>query len=246
MRRRPLKALLGNPRVRAVLCAVAAAYIRLVYATSRWQVEGGEIPARFWDSGRPFILAFWHGRILMMPRCWRRGVPMAMLISQHRDGQLIADTIRHFDLGTVRGSSTRGGTEAVRAMVKTLKRGGYAGFTPDGPRGPRMRAQLGVVSVARLSGAPIIPCAHATSRRRVLSGWDRFLVALPFSRGAFVWGEPIAVPRDADGAAMEAARQKVEAALNAVTDRADRLVGGATIAPAPAETSPTVPVRSAH
>ncbi|MBL28896.1 MAG: hypothetical protein CMM50_15245, partial [Rhodospirillaceae bacterium] len=140
---RPLKRLLASRQFRAALCAIGALYIRLVHRTSRWEVVGGETPAGYWDRGEPFILAFWHGRLMMMPYAWRRGVPMAMLISQHRDGQFIADTIGHFGLGTVRGSSSRGGAGAIRILLKSLKGGVFAGFTPDGPRGPRMRANGG-------------------------------------------------------------------------------------------------------
>lgn len=237
MSARPLKRMLASPAVRAALCVLGARYIRLVHATSRWQVVDGETPAAYWDRGEPFILAFWHGRLLMMPCAWRRGVPMTMLISHHRDGQFIADIIGRFGLGGVRGSSSHGGGGAIRALIKSLKKGTCAGFTPDGPRGPRMRAKGGVVALAKLSGTPVIPCGVATSRRRLLATWDRFMIALPFSRGALVWGTPITVPRDADEARMEAARLAVEEAINAVTETADRLVGSSPVAPATAEAS---------
>lgn len=218
--------------VHAVLCFLAAGYIRLVHATSRWTVVNGDTPGRFWDEGRPFILAFWHGRILMMPYCWPKGRRMNMLISRHRDGGLIADTIAWFGLGVVRGSTAKPGRErdkgaqaALMEMIRKLKGGEYVGITPDGPRGPRMRASDGVVAVARLAGVPVIACAYATRRRRVLSSWDRFTVALPFTRGVFVWGRPVDVPTGARGEALDAARLKVEAELNAVTREADRLAG---------------------
>lgn len=230
-----IKWIAANDRVRSVLCWLGACYIRLVFATGRWQVIRGDIPARFWDEGRPFILAFWHGRLLLMPYCWRPGAAMNMLISHHRDGELIAKTISHFDLGTVRGSSGKSGAGALRQMVRTLKAGGHVGITPDGPRGPRMRANAGAVTVARLAGVPIIPAAFATSRRTVLGSWDRFVIAKPFARGVFVWGEPLSVAPDADGPALEAARAELEASLNAVTEEADRLVGQTAIAPAPPE-----------
>ncbi len=230
-----LKPVLRNDGVRGAICALAALYIRLVHATSRWRVVGGDHAAALWDRDAPFILAFWHGRLLLMPYCWRRDKPLEMLISQHIDGQLIARTIGHFDFETIAGSTGRGGTAALRAMLRGLKQGGYVGITPDGPRGPRMRAGSGIADVARLSGVPILPVAFATSRRVVLGSWDRFILALPFSRGVFVWGEPIEVPRHDDAEdAREAARLLVEERLNAVTAEADRLVGQAAIEPAPA------------
>ena len=215
-----------------------AQYIRLVHATTRWSVRGGEIPGRLWTERRPFILAFWHGRLLMMPYCWDRAVPISMLISRHSDGQLIARTVSHFGIATVAGSSSKGGGAALRTLIKTLKDGGCVGFTPDGPRGPRMRAGPGIVNAARLAGVPILPCAYGVRRRRVLRSWDRFLLALPLSRGVFLWGAAIDVPRAADERALEAMRQRVEDSLNALTREADLLCGRSPIepdaAPAPA------------
>ncbi len=229
----PFKKVLRNDTVRRVLCWLGAQYIRLAYATGRWTVVGGESPRRFWDDGKPFILCFWHGRLLMMPYCWDRRRPISMLISQHPDGQIITRTVGHFGIDTVAGSTTRGGAAALRTMLRTLKTGGYVGITPDGPRGPRMRAGDGAVIVARLSGAPIIPAAYGVSRRRVLGTWDRFVFAWPFGRGVLVWGDPIHVPRGADVDALEAARRQVEDRLNADTAEADRLCGCAPVEPAP-------------
>lgn len=231
---RPIKRLLASTAVRRALCFIGSLYIRFAHATSRWQVVRGETPAAFWDAERPFILAFWHGRLLMMPYCWRRGRAIRMLISEHRDGRLIADTVAHFGIDTVTGSSTRGGAGALKRMVGTLKDGGYVGITPDGPRGPRMRASDGVAAVARLSGVPVIPATYSVSRRKVLGSWDRFIVAWPFSRGVIVWGEPIEVARDADVDSMARARQSVEEALNRITAEADALVGQPAIEPAEA------------
>ena len=233
-----LKPVLRNAWVRGAICAVAALYIRLVHATSRWSVAGGEHAAALWDRDAPFIVAFWHGRLMMMPYCWRREKSIELLVSQHRDGQLIARTVGHFDLRTIAGSTSRGGSAALRAMLRSLKGGGSIGITPDGPRGPRMRAQGGIADLARLSGAPIVPVAFATSRRRVLGSWDSFILALPFSRGVFVWGAPIEAPRKGDDQARESTRRLVEEGLNAVTAEADRLVGQTTIEPAAIEPEP--------
>ncbi len=234
------KRLLRNEVVRGVLCAAAAWYVRLAYATGRWRVEGGDVPATFWREGRPFIIAFWHGRLLMMPYCWDNSAAVNMLISEHPDGQFIARIVGHFGYGTIAGSTRRGGASALRAMLRALKSGDCVGITPDGPRGPRMRAGGAIVEVGRLARVPVVPVAFATSRRRVLGTWDRFVVALPLSRGVFVWGQPISVAPDADAETREAARRALEDALNAVTREADRLVGQPAIEPA-AEVAPAGP-----
>lgn len=219
--------------LRRGLCWLGAQYIRLVHATGRWQVIGDEIPARHWNAGQPFILAFWHGRLLLMPYSWRRDKAIHMLISQHRDGRLIADTVKHFGIEIVSGSSTRGGSAALRGMLKALKAGECVGITPDGPRGPRQRASAGIINVARLAGVPVIPATYAVKRRRLLGTWDRFVVALPFSKGIFVWGRPIEVPRDASAAALEALREELELRLNAITAAADSRMGHPALEPAP-------------
>jgi len=226
------KRILTSNAVQSVVCWLAATYIRLVYFTSRWQVVRGHIPAAYWDTGKPFILAFWHGRLLFVPHLWHRSGVIHMLISGHRDGQLIARTVRHLGIDAVTGSSSKGGGAALRRMVSMLKSGGYVGITPDGPRGPRMRASEGVVALARLSGAPVIPATYSTTRRRVLGSWDRFVVALPFCRGVFVWGEPIEIPRDTDSDMQEEYRQRIEDALNTLCREADQMAGQTVIEPA--------------
>jgi lysophospholipid acyltransferase (LPLAT)-like uncharacterized protein len=229
-----LKTVLRQPWALAALSFVLANYLRLVHVTSRWQMLGHENFTRYWDRREPFIPAFWHGRLAMMPYTWRRGVPICMLQSPHPDGRLIALTVNRLGIQTIYGSSKRGGAAAMRAVIKTLQAGTCVGFTPEGPRGPRMRAGLGVVHAARLSGRPIVPCTFAVRRRRVFKSWDRFVLALPFTRGVFICGEPIHVDRNANDDAMECARQLLEDRLNAITEDADKRVGVPPIAPAPA------------
>jgi lysophospholipid acyltransferase (LPLAT)-like uncharacterized protein len=211
---------------------LAAKYIRFVYLTGAWQVVRGDIPEKFWLEGQPFILAFWHGRILMMPCCWEQKKTIYILMSQHRDGQFSADVVGQFGLKTIAGSSSQGGANAFRTLIKALKNGNYVGIAPDGPRGPRMRASEGIVSVAKLSGAPVIPAAISSSNGRHLSSWDRFLVSWPFGQRVLVWGEPIYVERNASSEDEEAARCQIEVALNKITAEADRLTGRPFFGPA--------------
>jgi hypothetical protein len=230
--------LLRTRLVQAALGRLIAGWLRLVAATGRWETRRGDIPARFWDEGQPFIGAHWHGRLLMMPFAWRRGAPVAMLISSHPDGRLAAAAARQLGFATIAGSTRRGGTAALRDLLRSLERGTSVAVTPDGPRGPRMRAGGAIIDLARLSGAPIVPAAFGVSRRWVWPSWDRLIVALPFGRGVFVWGEPLTIPRDADACAVEAARHELEARLNALAAEADGLVGQPAIEPAPGAGDP--------
>ncbi|MEE8444443.1 MAG: lysophospholipid acyltransferase family protein, partial [Alphaproteobacteria bacterium] len=225
--------IVGNFLVSGFLCWLGAQYIRLVYYTSRWTVLHGDIPGGFWDRGEPFIGCFWHGRLMMMLYGWdRRRAPVQILISRHRDGRLIARTIGHFGIGTITGSTSKGGTAAARAVLRVLNAGNYVAFTPDGPRGPRMRMSPGIIDTARLAGVPIVTGSYSVRRRWVLGTWDRLVMPLPFTRGVFVFGEPVHVARDADAKARERARKLVEDRLNAITDEADRRCGWPSMAPA--------------
>lgn len=238
---RRFKKLLRSDAVREALCWAAAKYISLVRYTGRWEMVGAENVAPYWDRGESFIAAFWHGRILMMPYSWRRGVPIRMLISSHRDGLIIARTVSYFGIDTVAGSTSKGGSAALRTMLKSLKTGICVGITPDGPRGPMMRASEGIVQVARMSGKPVFPCTYSAARRRLMGSWDQFMVAWPFSRGVFEWGRPIFVPADASPEQMEAARLAIEEAMNALAADADARVGRAPITPAPLQPQESAP-----
>jgi lysophospholipid acyltransferase (LPLAT)-like uncharacterized protein len=228
---RLLKRWLRHEAGRALLCRLIAFYIRLVYATSRWSESGAAVPAALAAEGRPFIVAFWHGRMLMLPVMWARRSPLFMLISPHRDGRIIAGAVAFFGIGSVEGSTASGGSMALRAMLRHIRAGQSVGITPDGPYGPAMRASAGIVAAARLARAPIVPMTYATSRRRILASWDRFHLALPLSRGVFLWGEAIDVPATLDAAGVEDWRRRIEERMTALTAEADRRVG--RDAPAP-------------
>ncbi len=223
--------LLRNAVSLRVLCWLIQAYVRLVYRSGSWTIEGVTYPRAVRDSGSAFILAFWHGRLLMMPIGWQALAPMHMLISSHLDGRLIAGAVRYFGIDSVAGSTSEGGSAAVRGMVRWLRSGDCVGITPDGPDGPAMRASRGTVAVARLSGVPVVPLAYATKRRRIFTTWDRFHLPFPFSRGIFLWGEPIYAPRESDEAGMEACRVLIEQRLNALTAEADRRMGHDALTP---------------
>jgi lysophospholipid acyltransferase (LPLAT)-like uncharacterized protein len=202
---------------------LGASAIRLVEKTMR--IERIDEPR--WEEDYPekegLIFAFWHSRLFLMPFAGRRR-NVAALISRHRDGELISRTMKRFGFESVRGSTTRGGKTALRRLPDLLRRGWDVGITPDGPKGPPRRAQPGAVQLARLSGRPVIPIAFASSRPRTFNSWDRFQLPRLFSRGVFIWGEPLVAGKKDD---LEEKRQALEDSMNALTDRADGLFGGA-------------------
>jgi lysophospholipid acyltransferase (LPLAT)-like uncharacterized protein len=196
-------------------------YVTFVGWTTRMMVLRGDVPRRVHASGRRFIYAFWHQRQMFFT--WsHRHVDAAVLVSRSNDGELIAKTMELSGIGAVRGSSSRGGAAAAREMVEILRAGRDVGITPDGPRGPAREAKVGAVKVAQLSGMPIVPIANALSRKlEIARSWDRLQVPLPFGRAVVVYGEPLRVDETDD---LEAKAAELKAALDALTQEADRLV----------------------
>ena len=228
-----LRNLLRYHFVREFACRATAGYIRLVRATGRWTVENSDVTSRRVAEGKPFIACFWHGRLLMISQAWKYSTPMHILISHHRDGRLIADVLNRFGIKTIAGSSSKGGKFAVIKMIRALRQGEFIGVTPDGPRGPRMRASLGVIRIAQRAGVPIVPVSFGASRRRVLRSWDRFVLPLPFAKGVIGIGDLIDVPLDANGEALERLRQRLEDDLNSLTGELDARFGYEAIEAAP-------------
>lgn len=231
-----LKRLLRTDIGREVASRLLAALIRGIWRSIRWQTLHPEIAAEALKSDEPIIGAFWHNRIMLMTEIWTSDRPLAMLQSAHSDGRLIARTIEHLGIRDIVGSSGKGkgGSQALRAMLKALKDGIAVAVTPDGPRGPRMRVAGGIIMLAKMSGATIYPVTWNVSRRRVLRTWDRFVLALPFGRGVYVWGEPLKVPRDADDTTLEALRLELENRLTRICAEGDAALGTEPIAPAEA------------
>ncbi len=214
--------------LRALAPPLAATTVRLLGATLRLTTAGVETLAPYWAAKRPVIYAVWHGRILMAPwanemlRRSRGARPATVLTSRSDDGEMMASYAARFGLAVVRGSSSRGGAIALRALAGAVKAGTDIVIVPDGPRGPRGRLQPGVVALGALTGAPVVPLAFSARPARELGTWDALLVPAPFARAAVVFGMPIAISADAD---RERAEKDVQAALDETTATADRLVG---------------------
>lgn len=190
-------------------------------ATLRFRVEGMERYTAFEARGEPVIFALWHGRLL--PLTWfHRGRRIAALVSRSGDGEYIARLVEGWGYDAVRGSSSRGGSEALRELVRRARDGWSIAVTPDGPRGPRQKLHPGVITAAQLTGMPIVPLAAGCPRAWWPGSWDRFCVPKPFSTVRVIYGEPRWVPRDADAEALAGHARALEAQLNAMTEEADR------------------------
>jgi lysophospholipid acyltransferase (LPLAT)-like uncharacterized protein len=210
----------GGARL-ALLAWTASAFIRLLRASVRLRFHDQET-VRAWERGEQrFLLAFWHRHLLLMRYAYR-GQRMTVLVSRSRDGELISRVLAHLGIATSRGSSSRGGATGLRDLLRQARSGSDVAVTPDGPRGPLRKVQPGVVLAAGASGLPVVPVAIAARRGLELSSWDRMLLPLPGTRVEIVYGQPVTVPRDADPVEW---CPRLESALNANEERAERLAG---------------------
>lgn len=199
-----------------------ALYFQIVTWTGRIDRPPPPIPG-------PFLMAMWHGRLVMLPMLRVGDKPLIALISGHRDGRIISKVGAIFGIQTVTGSSSRGGMRAVRELMRFARDGHCLFVTPDGPRGPRMHVNDGILDIARLTGLPIVPVTVAPQRAMVFKSWDRLFMPKPFSRVVIRWGEPIVVDPAEDRGAIS---ERLGAALTAVQREADTLAGRVPIEPA--------------
>ncbi|HVZ14291.1 MAG TPA: lysophospholipid acyltransferase family protein [Bauldia sp.] len=230
--RRALKRAGNSRRLLRFAGWVSGGYMRFVRLTSTFVIEPAD-PFEVYGKGASFIIALWHGQQLMVVYLLGRGRRMRGLVSRSNDGELSAAYLGSFGMEMVRGSGGRdrtrtvekGGVRGFIALKKSLDEGVPIGMVADIPNTIRRRCGLGIVTLARASGRPVVPIGFATSRWIALNTWDRATIHLPFSRAACSVGAPITVPRDADDMLMEQKRLEIENSLNAVTDRAYALVG---------------------
>lgn len=190
----------------ALLPAAAALLVRLLALTWRVRLVGGEHHRALLASRTPFVFILWHGELL--PLLWfHRGQGVSILVSEHRDGEFVAQAARRLGYGLVRGSTSRGGARALLEVASLLKQGTTIGVTPDGPRGPRHRFAPGAIVAAQRAGAPLLPIRASADRAWRLRSWDSFLIPKPFARVAIAYGEAQRVQAtDIGGAGRETAR----------------------------------------
>ena len=171
------------------------------------------------------ILVTWHGRSLI-PAWLLRDKGCWALISLSKDGEMQNNIFQRFGFQTVRGSTGRGGVRGALQMARKVKEGGMLAFTPDGPRGPSHKVQLGVILMAEKSGAPIIPIGCSANRRWIFNkSWDRYMVPQPFAKAFYLVGKPIFVPNGLNETSRKAYALEVEFAINRLEKRAEELAG---------------------
>ncbi len=174
------------------------------------------------NSGRPVLYVVWHGRMLA-PIYVLRNLKIIAMVSEHGDGEVIAQTILKLGYRTIRGSSTRGGQKAFREMLKRMKSGAHCTVLPDGPTGPCCIMKMGGIVLAQRSGGYILPVSFSAQKPVVMRSWDRFMLWRPFSKVTMLYGEPIFIPRRLSPERLEEYRKEVEQKLNDLQRQADEV-----------------------
>lgn len=204
-----------------IIAAIVYGIIKIIGPTLRFEVLGRANMERKWAGKQPRIWAFWHRCII--PITWygrNRGI--VVMNTTAFDGQWTRKVIEWLGYGTAQGSSSRGGLRGLAVMAQHIKEGVECAFTIDGPRGPRYRAKVGPVLLARTTGAPIVVFHVAVDRGKTFERtWDHFLLPAPFARAILVSAPPIRVPQDADSETIRAKHQEMQKALERVRDIAE-------------------------
>ena len=214
-----------------VIGFLGALLVRALIRTIRWDTVGLEGEDRFWPERSPLLLVFWHNQQILMPHIYLRGCrgpacrPIGVLNSKSRDGEVAVSVLRSLGVRTVRGSSSRGGREAMFEMVRALKSGQHMGMTPDGPRGPVYRVKPGAVRIAERAGVPIYPAALVPERCWTLRSWDKLMIPKPFTRIILLMGPAITVPTPLSEEEVEAYTHRIGEEMNRLTRAGEERLG---------------------
>lgn len=217
------KRLLQTAAAQWFLGFLIATYSLLVWWTSKVKIQNGHIPEQYWKEGKPVVIALWHGRLALMPYLFPRKLKISALISDHRDGRLVKNAAWFFGIRTVVGSTTKGGMQALREMLRRVKDGETIFITPDGPKGPYMTCSKGTVEIARMAGIPVIPASISAAKGKTMRSWDKFLFPKLFNQLVIRFDEPISVA--SDKTARETKRVEVETTLQRLQQATDSEVG---------------------
>jgi len=210
--------------------------LRFICSSNRLSISGTEVIDRYVRQGGN-IFAFWHSRLFYLIYYYAFHVKtpkVSILISLSRDGDYGETLVARMGQDVVRGSSSRGGTQAMRALAARLAQGYNVALTPDGPRGPAFQVQDGIVRLAQLTGARIIPVSYDARSKWTLRSWDRFIVPKPFGTIHAALGEPLSVPRQASPGQIHEYRDRLQDVLTGLDRLCADHVARTLAAPPPA------------
>ena len=214
----------------SIIPTLAYYLIRLIGVTQRTEYIGLRNIRSIHETNGNAIIAFWHNRIFGIPYNYRRLFgkrTIVTLSSRSRDGEYSTRIQGKFGGETIRGSSSSGGSGALKTLVREIQKGKDCAITPDGPRGPKYSIHDGAVAVAKLASVPIVPVSWDCTRKKVLRSWDNFIVPLPFGRTVFIFGDPIYPVLDGRKLSIDELRDSLHKELTKITREAENRIQSA-------------------
>lgn len=206
--------------VHSLASFLACMYLTLVGITNRVLWRNRETVDNLEKKGQNHIYAMWHAR--QIPLIYtHKNRKICVLVSRSRDGEYMTRILRRFGLSVVRGSTSKGGPQAILELIDSAASGFHPAMTPDGPRGPGRNVQQGIIYLAQKTSMPIVPVACGMSRKLVLRSWDEFQVPLPLGKTAVVYGNPVYVSKNDS---LKSKSLELQKSLDSVTLQADKLV----------------------
>ena len=222
-----VKYIAGFKLTQLLISLLGSLYVLFVYKTSTINLKNRKNIDRLFKKNESFIYAFWHDQLLICPLTWQSEFEIKVLISKHRDGDIIARLISKLGFKAIRGSThksgktkNKGGLTSARQMIKSLKNGISIGISPDGPKGPRHKVSDGILSISRLSNSSILPVGIGFKKKWVLNTWDKFIIPKPFNQITIIWGEPLPALKNEKN--INQFKSKLESAMYNLTKKANR------------------------
>lgn len=211
---------LNHPLITKIAGLAATSLVRTWMGTldMRWVLYDPSVDPAL-GTERPRLYLFWHENVLL-PLDRAGHADLTMLLSRHRDAEILSRVAHHLGFGVVRGSTFDGASSALRDLIRLARRG-HLTMTPDGPRGPRRVMALGPIFLASKLGLPIVPMGFGYDRPWRMNSWDRFALPRPFSRARAVIGPEIRLPRRLDRDGLEHYRREVERMITRLSQEAE-------------------------
>lgn len=202
---------------------LGATFARILFSTVKIEEKPSGYPKQLKSQGKNVIYAYWHS-FMLAPGYAARNLGIKVLISRHTDGEYIAQIAQQLGFNPVRGSTTRGGVNALLSMIKKVNEDTSFVITPDGPRGPRFIVQPGIIFLGQKTNYPVLPVALGLTNYWELPSWDKFRIPKPFSKAILIYGDPITIPPILDKSKVEEYRELLEKTLNEMRAEAERMV----------------------
>jgi len=204
-----------------VLPYILFVILYLIGKTLRVQIINRDVESRLEKQGKAIIYTFWHGRMLYFPYLYRFSNKSTILTSPSEDGEIVARTAKIFGFSSIRGSSFKKGGSALLKMTRSIKEGKAVTVVGDGSRGPLYKVQEGIINLAYLTGAPILPVVYGVKNKIQLNTWDRFIIPLPFSKIKVMYGDPVYVDKKTEEKKSKSKLEELEKKLKEITQAVD-------------------------